>query len=93
MPVFVKESKIKLIKLTLLKEPKKKKKNEETLFKVIKAAFMQKRKTLSNALCNGKILESKEKVDLMLNELNIDLKIRGEKLTLEQFAQISDYIE
>jgi 16S rRNA (adenine1518-N6/adenine1519-N6)-dimethyltransferase len=82
-----------VIKLTLLKEPRVKVKNEKTLFKVIKVAFMQKRKTLSNALYNGKILESKEEIEKMLNELDIDLKIRGEKLTLEQFAQIADYIE
>ena len=82
-----------VIKLTLLKEPRVNVKNEQTLFKVIKAAFMQKRKTLSNALYNGQILNSKDEIEKMLNELNIDLKIRGEKLTLEQFAQISDYIE
>lgn len=82
-----------VIKLTLLKEPRVKVKNEQSLFKIIKAAFMQKRKTLSNALYNSKILESKEEIEKMLSELNIDLKIRGEKLTLEQFAQISDYIE
>ena len=82
-----------VIKLTLLKKPRVNVKNEQTLFKVIKAAFMQKRKTLSNALYNGQILNSKDEIEKMLNELNIDLKIRGEKLTLEQFAQISDYIE
>ena len=82
-----------VIKLTLLKEPRVKVIDEPTLFKVIKIAFMQKRKTLANSLYNGKILEDKEKVEEMLEKLNIDLKIRAEKLTLEQFAQIADYVK
>lgn len=82
-----------VIKLTLLKEPRVKVKNEETLFRVIKASFMQKRKTLANSLYNGKILDSKQEIEEMLTNFDIDLRIRGEKLTLEQFAQIADYIE
>ena len=82
-----------VIKLTLLKKPRVTVIDEPTLFKVIKIAFMQKRKTLANSLYNGKILEDKEKVEEMLEKLNIDLKIRAEKLTLEQFAQIADYVK
>lgn len=82
-----------VIKLDLLEEPRVKVKNEKTLFKVIKTAFMQKRKTLSNALYNGKILNDKQAIEKMLITLDIDTKVRGEKLTLEQFALIADYIE
>lgn len=82
-----------VIKLTLLKAPRVKVIDEQTLFKVIKVAFMQKRKTLVNSLYNAKILDDKEKVEEMLDKLNIDLKIRAEKLTLEQFAQIADYVK
>lgn len=82
-----------VIKLTLLKEPRVKVKNEEILFKVIKASFMQKRKTLANSLYNGKILDSKQEIEKMLTDFDIDLRIRGEKLSLEQFARIADYIE
>lgn len=82
-----------VIKLTLLKVPRVKVIDEQTLFKVIKVAFMQKRKTLVNSLYNAKILDGKEKVEEMLDKLNIDLKIRAEKLTLEQFAQIADYVK
>ena len=82
-----------VIKLNILKEPAVKVKNEKTLFKVIKAAFMQKRKTLINALVNGKIFNSKDEAEKCLNDLGIDLKIRGEKLSLEQYAKIADYIE
>ncbi len=82
-----------VIKLTLLKEPRVKVGSEEVLFKVIKAAFMQKRKTLANGLYNAKILDSKDEIYKMFKKLNIDEKIRGEKLTLEEFASIADYVE
>ena len=82
-----------VIKLDLLKEPKIIVKNEKTLFKVIKLAFMQKRKTLVNALHNGHLLENKQEIEKMLTELGIDNKVRGENLTLEQFGLIADYIE
>ncbi|MBE5819762.1 MAG: 16S rRNA (adenine(1518)-N(6)/adenine(1519)-N(6))-dimethyltransferase RsmA [Clostridiales bacterium] len=82
-----------IIKLDVLEQPAVKVLNEKTLFKVIKLAFMQKRKTLLNAFSNGNLLKSKNEIEKMLECLNIDLKIRGEKLTLEQFAEIADYIE
>lgn len=76
-----------VIQLQILDEPKIKVKDEEMLFKIIKTSFMQRRKTLINSLVNGNVI-SKEKIEKILNELNIDLKIRGEKLTLEQFGDI-----
>lgn len=82
-----------VIKLNILEKPRVKVKSEKTLFKVIKVAFMQKRKTLLNALYNGKILSSKEEVLKMFKELDIDEKVRGEKLTLEEFAKIADYLK
>ena len=80
-----------VINLQILKKPSVVVKDEEMLFKVIKFAFMQKRKTLLNSLSNSR-LKSKEYFEQMLNDLNIDLKIRPEKLSLEDFAKISDYI-
>lgn len=80
-----------VINLQILKKPSVVVKDEEMLFKVIKFAFMQKRKTLLNSLSNSR-LKSKEYFEQMLNDLNIDLKIRPEKLSLEEFAKISDYI-
>ena len=53
---------------------------------------MQKRKTLVNALTNGRIFETREDAENALKELGIDLKIRGEKLTIEEYKNISDYI-
>ncbi|MBP3256294.1 MAG: 16S rRNA (adenine(1518)-N(6)/adenine(1519)-N(6))-dimethyltransferase RsmA [Clostridia bacterium] len=80
-----------VIKLTLRKEPKVKVKSEEMLFKLIKASFMQRRKTFINGVTNGG-LTSKEKIKEILNKLEIEENVRGENLTLEQFAQISDMI-
>ena len=80
-----------VIKLNVLNKPSVEVADEELLFKIIKMAFMQKRKTLLNALTNGK-LASKEQIEKMLTDLEIDLKIRGEKLTLEDFVKISDYV-
>ena len=82
-----------VIKLNLLKEPRVKVNSEQTLFKVIKCAFMQKRKTLLNGLYNGNILTGKDEILKMFKDLDIDEKIRGERLSLEKFAQIADYVE
>lgn len=81
-----------VVKLNVLKEPSIKVENEKLFFKVIKLAFMQRRKTLVNALYNGKLMNSKEEIEEMLNKLGIDIKVRGEKLTLEEFAKITNYI-
>lgn len=77
-----------VIQLEVLHEPKVKVDNEQKLFELIKVAFMQKRKTLVNALTNSGKYGSKEQIENALKELNIDLRIRPEKLTLEQFAEI-----
>ena len=80
-----------VIKLNVLGKPSVEVKNEELLFKIIKMAFMQKRKTLLNGLTNGN-LASKEEIEKMLVDLGFDLRIRGEKLSLEDFAKIADYM-
>lgn len=79
-----------VIQLKVLKEPVVKVENEEKLFELIKYAFMQKRKTLVNSLTNSGKYGTKEQIEKVLTELNIDLKIRPEKLTLEQFAEMAD---
>ena len=80
-----------VIKLDILKQPRIEVKDEKQFFKIIKVAFMQKRKTLINALVNGKIFQNKEEAKKCLEELKIDEKIRGEKLTLEQYKSIAEY--
>ena len=81
-----------IIKLDVLKTPSVEIENEKLMFKIIKAAFMQKRKTLLNGLTNSNLFGNKEEIEKMLQELGIDLKIRGEKLTLEEYAQITKYL-
>ena len=80
-----------VINLKLLKNPQVTPKDEELFFKIIKTAFLQKRKTLINTLINGNY-GNREFLENMLNELGVDLRIRGEKLSLEEFKEISDYI-
>ena len=80
----------KVIKLNIRKEPVVNPKNKEKMFKVIKNAFMQKRKTLLNSLTNNKIFDNKQNGIRILKSLDINENIRPEELTLEQFAKISD---
>mgnify|MGYP004460174543 CR=1 FL=1 len=82
----------KVIKLTLRKEPPVEVKSKGVMFKIIKSAFMQRRKTLLNALTNTKVFMSKEEGIRILNELGLDENIRAEKLTLENFAEITNKI-
>ena len=81
-----------VIKLNVLEKPSATVQNVEFFFKIIKVAFIQRRKTLLNALYNGKIMDSKLEIEEMLDILNIDKKIRGEKLSLKEFADISNFI-
>lgn len=76
-----------VIKLNIRNNPPIEVKNEELFFKIVKASFMQRRKTLINGLTNSGIV-SKEKLKGILQKLNIDEKVRGETLTMEQFAMI-----
>lgn len=80
----------KVIKLNIRKEPIVNPKDRKKMFKIIKYAFMQKRKTLLNSLTNNKIFNNKQQGIEILKSLHINENIRPEELTLEQFAEISD---
>ena len=80
----------KVIKLNIRKEPIVKPKDKEKMFKAIKCAFMQKRKTLLNSLTNNGVFKNKQQGVEILNSLGIKENIRPEELTLEQFEKISD---
>ena len=82
----------KVIKLTLRKEPPVEVKSRGVMFKIIKSAFMQRRKTLLNALTNTKVFMSKEEGLRILKELQLDEIVRAEKLTLYDFAEIRNKI-
>lgn len=81
-----------VIKLEVRQNPKIEVKDEKLLFNIIQKSFMQRRKTLSNALINNKILDSKEKVEKMFQTLEIPSNVRGENLTLEEFGKIANYV-
>lgn len=82
----------KVIKLNIRKEPIVTPKDKEKMFKIIKFAFMQKRKTLLNSLTNNGVFENKQKGIEILNSLEIKENVRPEELTLEQFKKISDIL-
>ena len=81
----------KVIKLNIRKTPIVEIEKKDKMFQIIKCAFMQRRKTLLNALVNTKIFENKEKGIQILEKLNIGLNVRPENLTLEDYAKISNF--
>ena len=82
-----------VIRLTRYEEPPVKADDEKFMFNLIRASFNQRRKTLVNGLQNGGLGLYKEKILDALEEMNLPATIRGEALTLEQFAQLSNILE
>ena len=83
-----------VIRLTLHEEPPVKVKDEGFLFAIIRASFNQRRKTLVNGLTNAAELQlSKEEVQAVLEQMGLSATIRGEVLTLEQFAELSNRLK
>ncbi len=82
----------KVIKLTIRKEPPIEVKSKEVMFRIIKCAFMQRRKTLLNALVNTNVFKNKEQGVQILSALGIEINSRAEKLTLEDYARMTDLI-
>ena len=80
-----------VIRLTRHQNPPVTTLDEKLMFRLIRASFNQRRKTLSNSLKNSQELPySKEEVETAITECGLPLNIRGEALTLEQFARLSD---
>lgn len=68
--------------------------DEKLLFRVIRASFRQRRKTLANGLSNAaEIMLSREEIAGCIKELGLPATVRGETLTLSQFSQLSDLIK
>lgn len=82
----------KVIKLNIRKSPIVKVRNEKLMFEIIKSAFMQRRKTLLNALTNTKVFANKEEGCKILETMGLDINIRPEKLTLDDFAGITNIL-
>lgn len=90
-----------VIRLTKHEQPPVRTKDEKKLFAVIRASFGQRRKTLANALTNGFCYEAesgktqrvtRQQVYDVLEQMELSQTIRGEALTLEQFAELSDLL-
>ena len=80
-----------VIGLHIREERKYKADNEQLFFKTVKAAFGQRRKTLLNSLSSMGVLD-KAKIKEVLAEAGIDEKRRGETLSIEEFAHLSNII-
>ena len=83
-----------VIRLTLHEEPPVQVKDEAFMFALIRASFNQRRKTLVNGLTNaGELKLSKEEVQEALEQMGLSATVRGEALTLEQFAELSNLLK
>lgn len=83
-----------VIRLTRHKEPPVYTEDEALMFRLIRASFNQRRKTLANGLNNaGNLNFTKEQIQSAIDELKEPLNVRGEKLTLQQFAKLSNILK
>lgn len=82
-----------VIRLTRYEEPPVTVKDESLMFKLIRASFNQRRKTLQNGIANSLELPySKAQVEKALEKMELAANVRGESLTLAEFAKLSDII-
>ena len=82
-----------VIRLTRYEEPPVQVKDEKMLFKIIRASFNQRRKTLQNGLNNSSELNfTKDQIAAAIAEAGFSPSVRGEALTLEQFAKLKDIL-
>lgn len=82
-----------VIRLTRYEEPPVQVKDEQKMFALIRASFNQRRKTLVNGLGNAASLQvSKEQVAQALLQMGLPATVRGEALTLEEFAELSNLL-
>lgn len=82
-----------VVNLKLYNKPKYDVKNKEQFFKIVKSIFSQRRKTLVNSLSGSPYLDlSKDKIIDVLKQMELNEKVRGEKLNIEQIAELSNII-
>ena len=82
-----------VIRLTRHQEKPVSVKDEKLMFRLIRASFNQRRKTLQNSLNNsGEVPFSKEEIASAIEKLGLPAAVRGETLTLEQFAALTDIL-
>lgn len=81
-----------VIRLTRYSEAPVDVEDESFMFRVIRASFNQRRKTLVNGLQSGSLGVTKEDIQAAIAEMELSPTIRGEALTLEQFATLSNIL-
>ena len=82
-----------VIRLTRYSKPPVTTENEQLMFRLIRASFNQRRKTLANGLNNAPDLHyTKEQIAQAIEQLGVSASIRGEALTLQQFAKLADIL-
>ncbi len=79
-----------VIKLTCHNKPPVSVNNEKFMFDIIRASFNQRRKTMTNSVVNANLGITKEQLLIALEQSGLKSTIRGEALTLQQFAQLSN---
>ncbi|MGE5330047.1 MAG: 16S rRNA (adenine(1518)-N(6)/adenine(1519)-N(6))-dimethyltransferase RsmA [Deltaproteobacteria bacterium] len=83
-----------IIRIDVNEKPPVEIKSKESFFKVVKASFAQRRKTLLNSLANSGIFGlPKNEIVKMLGEIGIEESRRPETLTIEEFARIAEYMK
>jgi len=82
-----------VIRLTRHKDAPVQTKDEQMMFRLIRASFNQRRKTLQNGLNNASDLHfTKEQIASAIESMGLPPAVRGETLTLEQFAKLTDLL-
>ena len=81
-----------VIKLKIRKVPAVKVKNEKLFFRLIKESFTHRRKTLANGLEKSGMFKDKEQIKHLLEKMNLEVNVRGESLSINQFAELSNLI-
>jgi 16S rRNA (adenine1518-N6/adenine1519-N6)-dimethyltransferase len=82
-----------LVRLDLLPEPRVPARRPDLLFRIVRAAFGQRRKTLRNALLNSGLFPDAAALEQALREAGVDPKRRGETLDLGEFARLADRLD
>ncbi len=81
-----------VIKMNIRKRPAVEIDNPKVMFMIIKSAFMQRRKTLLNALTNAQVFSSKQEGENILKQIGLEPNVRAENLTIQNYADIAEII-
>ncbi|MGN0299988.1 MAG: 16S rRNA (adenine(1518)-N(6)/adenine(1519)-N(6))-dimethyltransferase RsmA [Lachnospiraceae bacterium] len=81
-----------VIRLTRYPKPPVEVDDEKYMFKLIRAAFNMRRKTMVNSLMSGNLGLTKEEILSAIDKLNLSPQVRGEALTLNEFAALSNIL-